>query len=166
MKKFLYEQINDDDGAKTNTINFIEETCLLLKKILKLMNDKLVKLPNNILAFIGEITQLPILDNQISLLKSTFFEDLSFMSEFFNSKKNRSMRKFLEEASDEDDPLFDLLSISDQGVGLALSNFEGNDPLIVKEFLSKCKPTFLWLVIQNNLWYLLKDSYPHYITRR
>jgi hypothetical protein len=130
------------------------------------MNDKLVKLPNNILAFIGEITQLPILNNQISLLKSTFFEDLSFMSEFFNSKKNRSMRKFLEEASNEDDPLFDLLSISDQGVGLALSNFEGNDPLIAKEFLSKCKPTFLWLVIQNNLWYLLKNSYPHYITRR
>jgi hypothetical protein len=37
------------------------------------MNSKLVVIPNNLLAFIGEITQIPILENQQSFMKSTFF---------------------------------------------------------------------------------------------
>ena len=47
------------------------------------MNSKVVNIPNNLLAFIGEITQLPCLDNQISLMKSTFFEDISYLASFF-----------------------------------------------------------------------------------
>ena len=61
MKKFLSEQINEDEIKKTNSINFIEEACGLLKKIFKVMNIKLVTIPNNLLAFIGEITQTPVL---------------------------------------------------------------------------------------------------------
>jgi len=92
MKRFLSTQINDDDCKKTNSVNFIEEACLLLRKFFKIMNNKVVSIPNNLLAFIGEITQLPCLDNQISLIKSTFFEDISYMATYFeepNSKKNR-----------------------------------------------------------------------------
>jgi hypothetical protein len=37
------------------------------------MNSKLVGIPNNLLAFIGEITQIPIIENQQSFMKSTFF---------------------------------------------------------------------------------------------
>lgn len=60
MKKFLSMQINEGGEAKANTINFIVEACILLKKLFKIMNSKLVMIPNNILAFIGEITQVPI----------------------------------------------------------------------------------------------------------
>ena len=37
------------------------------------MNSKLVNIPNNLLAFIGEVTQIPIIENQRSFIKSTFF---------------------------------------------------------------------------------------------
>lgn len=80
MKKFLTEQINSDENPKTNSINFIEETCLILRKIFKVMNNKMVVIPGSILAFLGEITQLPCIKNQISFLGSTFFEDISFLS--------------------------------------------------------------------------------------
>lgn len=54
-------QTNEDGATKTNTINFVEEACNLLKKLFKIMNSKLVMIPNNLLAFVGEITQVPIL---------------------------------------------------------------------------------------------------------
>lgn len=38
MKKFLYAQINEDLNKKTNSVNFIEEACLLLRKFFKIMN--------------------------------------------------------------------------------------------------------------------------------
>lgn len=53
MKKFLSTQINEDDTKKTNSVNFIEEACLLLRKLFKIMNSKIVNIPNNLLAFIG-----------------------------------------------------------------------------------------------------------------
>lgn len=58
------------------------------------MNNKLVMIPNNLLAFIGEINQVPILENQISFIKSTFFEDISYMASFFDSTTNKLQRKF------------------------------------------------------------------------
>lgn len=42
MKKFLYTQINEDKNRKTNSVNFIEEGCLLLRKFFKIMNSKVV----------------------------------------------------------------------------------------------------------------------------
>ena len=82
MKHFLTKQVNNDaeQNPKTNTINFIEEGCLILRKFFKVMNNKMVQIPGNILSFLGEITQLPCLDNQKSFLKSTFFEDISFLA--------------------------------------------------------------------------------------
>ena len=61
MKKFLLEQINDDGQKKTNSINFIEEATLLLRKKFKIMNDNVVNIPPCILDFINEITQIPCL---------------------------------------------------------------------------------------------------------
>lgn len=83
MKRFLSSQTNDDESKKINTVNFIEEACLLLRKFFKIMNNKVVGIPGYLLAFIGEITQLPCLDNQISFIKSTFFEDISYLASFF-----------------------------------------------------------------------------------
>lgn len=61
MKKFLLAQTNDVEGTqkKTNSINFIETTSLLLRKLFKVMNDKIVGIPATLLDFINEITQLP-----------------------------------------------------------------------------------------------------------
>lgn len=61
MKKFLSSQINEDENLKPNSINFIDEACILLKKIFKIMNNKLVMIPNFLLAFIVEVTQVPII---------------------------------------------------------------------------------------------------------
>ena len=61
MKKFLLEQINDDSQKKTNSINFIEEATLLLRKKFKIMNENVVNIPPCILDFINEITQIPCL---------------------------------------------------------------------------------------------------------
>lgn len=43
---------------------------------------------------------------------------------------------------------------------MALSNFEGNDPTIMSEFLNKCNPRYLWVVMRNSIWSLLNtDKY-------
>jgi inositol 1,4,5-triphosphate receptor type 1/inositol 1,4,5-triphosphate receptor type 3 len=96
MKRFLLSQTNDAEGTqkKTNSINFIETTTLLLRKLFKIMNDKVVGIPQTILDFINEITQLPCIDNQIAFMKSTFFEDLSYLADFFISEENLTTRKF------------------------------------------------------------------------
>lgn len=55
MKKFLLSQTNDLEGTqkKTNSINFIETTTLLLRKLFKVMNDKVVNIPQTLLDFIN-----------------------------------------------------------------------------------------------------------------
>jgi inositol 1,4,5-triphosphate receptor type 1/inositol 1,4,5-triphosphate receptor type 3 len=101
MKKFLSTQINPDENKKTNSVNFIEEACLLLRKFFKIINNKIVNIPIYLLAFIAEITQLPCLDNQISLMKSTFFEDISYLASSFEESKNKKQRVFNEVAENE-----------------------------------------------------------------
>jgi len=61
MKNFLLAQTNDKERKqrKTTSINFIETTTLLLRKLFKIMNDKVVNIPQTLLDFINEITQLP-----------------------------------------------------------------------------------------------------------
>lgn len=94
MKKFLLSQINTNGKPKTNIVNFIEVTSFLLRKIFKVMNDKLVAIPATLLDFINEITQLPCIDNQVSFMKSTFFEDLSYLADYFIIEDNLRNRKF------------------------------------------------------------------------
>lgn len=104
------------------------------------MSSKVVNIPPSLLDFINEITQIPCLDCQKSLMRSTFFEDISYMAGFFESKENIEQRKFSffidtnhkkdeddGPSLDEEDPLSILMSIYEKGIGLALSNFEGND---------------------------------------
>lgn len=87
------------------------------------MNHKLVMLPGSLLGFIGEITQVPILKNQISFINSTYFEDVSYMASFFDSPENKLLRKFNLVADSESDPLNSLSEIYQASVQLALSNF-------------------------------------------
>jgi hypothetical protein len=83
MKHFLQEQTNEDTAKKASSINFIDEGTLLLRKLFKVMNDKVVSIPPCILDFINEITQMPCIKNQQTFMKSTFFEDISYLADFF-----------------------------------------------------------------------------------
>jgi hypothetical protein len=86
MKNFLLEQKNEDYKKKAKTINFIETTTLLLRKFFKIMNRNMCKFKMTLLLdFINECTQIPCLNNQIALTKSSYFEDVCYMSSFFNS---------------------------------------------------------------------------------
>lgn len=68
---------------KVNTINFIYEATQLLRQLFKIMSSKVVNIPPSLLDFINEITQIPCIDCQRALMKSTFFEDISYMAGFF-----------------------------------------------------------------------------------
>lgn len=77
------------DGRRNSmSINFIETACLLLRKFFKILSKKICELPLTILDFINETTQIPCLDNQIALTKSSYFEDLCYMASYFNKKDN------------------------------------------------------------------------------
>ena len=153
MKKFLTYQINEDGNKKSNSINFIEEGCFVLRNLYKIMNIRTVTIPKYILGFIGEISQIPCLENQKSFMKSTYFEDLSYMASYFISAKNQTFRKFQEK------DLGELFNIYEESIKLALSNFEGRDQIIIQEFINKCHPKFLWICIRDNLFGLVNDDY-------
>ena len=97
------------------------------------MNDKLVSIPATLLDFINEITQLPCINNQISFMKSTFFEDLSYLADYFVTEENLTNRKFtvVAETDADDEPITLLRSIYQKGIDLAICNFEGNDDVLV-----------------------------------
>ena len=77
------------------------------------MSIKIVNIPPSILDFINEITQIPCLDCQIALMKSTFFEDMSYMASYFEDKINVDQRKFNFYVSPDnpEDDLVTLMSI-------------------------------------------------------
>jgi hypothetical protein len=161
-------QLNDDGSDKLVVINFIQEACQLLRQLFKIMSIKVVNIPPSILDFINEITQIPCLDCQISLMKSTFFEDMSYMASFFEDKMNIDQRKFnfYTDPDRPEDDLNTLMEIYEKGVGLALSNFEGNDNEIFWQYINKCQPLFLWIIIRQNMVKLLKPKAAEFGVRR
>ena len=92
-------------------------------------------------------------------MKSTFFEDLSYLADYFVSEENITNRKFTVTAEDEDaedEPINQLKAIYQKGIDLALCNFEGNDNILIEEFIGKCQSKYLWMVIKQNLKAILK----------
>jgi hypothetical protein len=80
MKRFIRQQTDEDDSIKLNSINFIEFTIMQLRLFLKILSKAVIQIPSFILDFIIEIIQLPCVENQRTLCKTTFFEDASYMS--------------------------------------------------------------------------------------
>lgn len=79
---------------------------------------EIIEIPGFILDFILEVTQIPVQQNQIVLMRSTFFEDLCQMD-----SKRDSFTKDFEEKD------FEILSeIYSKCVTIILSNFEGDQP--------------------------------------
>lgn len=66
-------------GNPRNTVNLLETAVVSLRKMVKVLNPKIITMPPRLLGFINETTQLPCIDNQIFMAKSTLFEDMSKM---------------------------------------------------------------------------------------
>ena len=49
-------------------------------------------------------------------------------------------------------------AIYQKGIDLALCNFEGNDNILIEEFIGKCQSKYLWMVIRQNLTAILRDD--------
>ena len=161
MKEFLTNQINNESenfSKKINSINFIQEACLILRNLFKIMNSRTVSIPKYILGFIGEICQVPCISNQKSFIKETYFEDISYMSQHLSLEKNINLRKL-----DSDEAAEQLFEIYEESIKIALSNFEGRDEVIISDFLNKCHARFLWMCIKNNLYDLVSEKYPEYL---
>jgi len=45
---------------------------------------------------------------------------------------------------------------------LALCNFEGNENVLIEEFISKCQSKYLWMVIKQNLTVILRSDPERY----
>ena len=58
-------------------------------------------------------------------MKSTFFEDLSYLADYFVTEENLTNRKFavVAETGADDEPITLLRSIYQKGIDLALCNF-------------------------------------------
>jgi hypothetical protein len=154
MKNFLLTQTDESGTKKSKTINFIETTTLLLRKFFKIMNRNMSQFKmTQLLDFINECTQIPCLQNQIALTKSSYFEDVCYMSSFFATQENLKSRLFDVENKDTMSQLFE---IYEKSIMLALSNLEGNNDQIYSEFISKCEGRFLWEITQRNLEILLE----------
>lgn len=65
-----------------------------LRLFLKILSKAVIQIPSFIMDFLIEIIQLPCVENQITLCKTTFFEDASYMSQFFSVKANQQQRLF------------------------------------------------------------------------
>jgi hypothetical protein len=88
----------------------------MLRKLFKIMNDKVVNIPMFLLDFINEITQLPCIENQRAFIKSTFFEDISYLADFFEDNSSILQRKFNPVPEDDDDPYNTLKEIYQKGI--------------------------------------------------
>ncbi len=56
-------------------------------------------------------------------MKSTFFEDITYLADFFENPNNLIMRNFYIEVKEEGEPLEELRNIFQKGIELALCNF-------------------------------------------
>ena len=94
LKNFIRVQSDQDDTIKLNSMNLIEFTTSQLRIFLKILNKNITNIPNFMLDFLIEVIQLPCLENQLTLCRSTFFEDVCYLSQFFASQENLESRLF------------------------------------------------------------------------
>jgi hypothetical protein len=77
----IREQKKEKEGKekKLNSIDFIQVATNELRKMFQIMCKEILEIPVFILDFLLEVTQIPVRDNQLVLMRSTFFEDLCQM---------------------------------------------------------------------------------------
>lgn len=143
----------DEQGVKLNSINFIELTTIQLRMFLKILSKPIIVIPQFMIDFLIEIIQLPCLDNQIMLCKTTFYEDACYMNRFFQSRANQVSRKF-----EKPDELWDLQELYNKIFISVISVLEGNDEKIYDDLQNKLEPKFLIDFMEQNLQILHVDT--------
>lgn len=102
-----------------------------------------MEIPIFIMDFINEVTQIPILENQLALMRSTFFEDLCQMEETLS--KDENMKDLGVEGQKA------LSDIYSKAVTIILSNFEGNKQDTFALLDDKLEPKFLINILDQLL---------------
>ena len=120
-KNFIREQKIKDGPKKLNSINFIQLATNELRQMFKIFCSEIMDIPIFILDFILEVTQIPVKENQLVLMRSTFFEDLCAMEDRFSKEENLRERDIKEEGINA------LANIYQKSVKIILSSFEGDD---------------------------------------
>ena len=136
-KNFVREQAN-----KLEQINFINTTTTELRNLFEVICRSIVEVPEFLLDFLIEITQIPVKLNQEALMNSSFFEDLCQMGNELLKPEKLAARSF-------DENSHPLEKIFGKSVQIILSNFEGNDLTTYKILDSKLDPKFLTSILES-----------------
>jgi hypothetical protein len=88
-------QVDAEGKVKANNLDFIEITNVELRRLFKILDQRLVKLPLSLIDFLNEVTQLPCVDNQITLCKGTFFEDICLVQKTSQERSEFEMQTLL-----------------------------------------------------------------------
>ncbi|CAD8078308.1 unnamed protein product [Paramecium sonneborni] len=149
MKNFIRQQIDPDLNPKIGSINFIELATSQLRVFCKAFNSKISEVPIYILDFILEVVQVPCLENQITLCKTTFFEDVCYLVQQLSIRQNQEQRGFLEDL--EGQGMQALFNIYNKIIIIIMSVLEGNDERIQEDLQKKIDPKFLIEIIKQYL---------------
>ncbi|KAL4465345.1 hypothetical protein ABPG72_016746, partial [Tetrahymena utriculariae] len=150
MKDYMRQQTFLDNRPKSNSLNFIIIATEINREFLKIINKNVVQIPIIISEFLIEVAQVPCLQNQISLCQTSYFEDISLLSQFIEQmeEKTSALISFNSKQPEEEINLLDLYS---KAIQTALVVFEGNDPQIYEEVMSKISVEFMQIVVNKRL---------------
>ena len=68
-----------EQPGKMDSINFINTATTQIRNLFVVMCKQIVDVPEFLLDFLNEVTQIPVKANQEALMSSSFFEDLCQM---------------------------------------------------------------------------------------
>ncbi|KAL4426931.1 hypothetical protein ABPG74_012931 [Tetrahymena malaccensis] len=168
MKDYMRQQTFLDNRPKSNSLNFIIIATEINREFLKIINKNVVQIPIIISEFLIEVAQVPCLQNQISLCQTSYFEDISLLSQFIEVIIiqikiffiiNLNQKKQMEEKtkilisfnSQQPEDQINLLDLYSKAIQTALVVFEGNDPQIYEEVMSKISIEFMQIVVNKRL---------------
>ncbi|CAK78094.1 unnamed protein product (macronuclear) [Paramecium tetraurelia] len=147
MKNFIRQQIDPDLNPKIGSINFIELATSQLRVFCKAFNSKISEVPIYILDFILEVVQVPCLENQITLCKTTFFEDVCYLVQQLSIRQNQEQRGLLSKP----EGMQALFNIYNKIIIIIMSVLEGNDDRIQEDLQKKIDPKFLIEIVRQYL---------------
>ena len=76
FKLLMRKQMSPNGKKKHNSINFIKMSNKILRTFLKIFNFDIIDIPMNLMDFVIDISQVPVLENQVVIANSTFIEDV------------------------------------------------------------------------------------------
>lgn len=107
----------------------------------EIMCKDIIEIPIFILDFILEVTQIPVTENQLVLMRSNFFEDLCQME----ARKESFTKDF------EEDDYVKLQELYSKCITIILSNFEGDAEETFSSLDAKMDVRFLTNILDYNL---------------